>query len=219
MGILNRKREGKLGNREGKLRILAASDIHGDKKLVSRLADKAEKKQVDLVVLCGDITFFETDVGGLIGPFERKKKKVILVPGNHETVATADFLAKMYSHTYNIHGYSIKIGDVGFFGVGSGNIGIFQLDEKEIKSILKKAAKGVRDAKKKVMVTHIPPYDTKLDDLGWAKAGSKSIRDVIEEVQPNFCLCGHIHETFGKQEMIGKTKVINVGRKGKVIDV
>jgi Icc-related predicted phosphoesterase len=202
-----------------KLRILAAADVHGDKKLVSRLADKAEKKKVDLVVLCGDLTFFETDVSGMIGPFREKDKKVIFVPGNHETLATADFLSKMYDKTYNLHGYSIMIGDVGFFGVGGGNVGIFDVDEAETKKLLKRALKGIRNAKKKVLVSHMPPVDTKLDNLGWTNAGSKSIREIIEDVQPDLCLCGHIHETFGEEEMIGKTRVINVGIKGKIIDI
>jgi Icc-related predicted phosphoesterase len=125
----------------------------------------------------------------------------------------------MYPETYNIHGYSIVFGDVGFFGIGSGNIGLFEIGEKDVKKILKKAAKGVEKSKGKIMITHVPPYGTKLDNLGWTRAGSKSIREIIEDVQPDYCLCGHIHETFGKEDKIGKTKVINVGRKGKIITI
>lgn len=202
-----------------KLRILAAADIHGDKDLVRKLAQKADEKKVDLVVLCGDITFFESDLKGLIGPFKKKGRKVLLVPGNHETVATADFLAELYPHTYNIHGYSIMVDDVGFFGCGSGNIGLFQVEDNEIEKILNGAAEKVKGAKHRIMVTHVPPYGTKIDNLGWKKAGSKGIRKAIEKLQPDFCLCGHIHETFGKKEKIGKTQVINVGRKGKIIDI
>ena len=36
------------------LKILAAADIHGDSSLVKKLAEKAEKEKVGLVVLCGD---------------------------------------------------------------------------------------------------------------------------------------------------------------------
>jgi len=199
------------------LKILAAADIHGDKKLVAELAKRAEKENVDLVVLCGDLTFFEADLSGLIGPFKKRGKKVLLVPGNHETIATANFLAQMYPETYNIHGYSIVFDDIGFFGIGSGNIGLFEIGDRDVKKILKKAAEGIKDLKRKILITHVPPYGTNLDDLGWTKAGSKSIREIIEEVQPEYCLCGHIHETFGKSDMIGKTKVINVGRKGRII--
>jgi Icc-related predicted phosphoesterase len=37
---------------EKKLRILAASDIHGDSRQFAKLAQRAEKEKVDLVVLC-----------------------------------------------------------------------------------------------------------------------------------------------------------------------
>ena len=39
------------------MKILAAGDIHGDKGLAEKLAKKAEDEQVDLVILCGDLTY------------------------------------------------------------------------------------------------------------------------------------------------------------------
>ena len=103
------------------MKILAASDIHGDINLVKTLAEKAEKANVDLVVLCGDLTFSEQSTAGIIGPFVKRNKKVLLIPGNHETPATADFLAELYG-AVNLHGYSYKMKDIGLFGCGSANI-------------------------------------------------------------------------------------------------
>jgi len=119
------------------LRILAAGDIHGDTRQAERLAEQAEKENIDLVVLSGDLTYAETSTEGIIGPFVKKHKKVILIPGNHETVATADFLAELYGVT-NLHGYAIKYKDIGFFGCGGANIGLFQLSEDEIFELIKK---------------------------------------------------------------------------------
>ena len=53
---------------EKNLKILAAGDIHGDTSLAKELANKAEKEKVDLVILCGDITSFDTSTNDLIGP-------------------------------------------------------------------------------------------------------------------------------------------------------
>ena len=39
-----------------RFKILAASDLHGNEKQIKKLAEKAEKEKVDLVVLCGDLT-------------------------------------------------------------------------------------------------------------------------------------------------------------------
>ncbi|MEK6808424.1 MAG: metallophosphoesterase, partial [Nanoarchaeota archaeon] len=116
---------------EKHLKILAAGDIHGDQSLVYKLAERAEKENVDLVVLCGDLTYHEQSTENIIGPFVKKKKKVLIIPGNHETLATADFLAELYG-VKNIHGYSVKYSDVGLFGCGGANIGLFQLEEGEI---------------------------------------------------------------------------------------
>ena len=65
------------------MRILAAADIHGDQKLAERLAQKAEREKVDLVVLCGDITGPGEATDNLIGHFKRRNEKVLLIPVNH----------------------------------------------------------------------------------------------------------------------------------------
>ena len=39
-----------------KIRILAAGDFHGNKGIARKLADLAEKENVDLIILNGDIT-------------------------------------------------------------------------------------------------------------------------------------------------------------------
>src|SRR3972149_3475759 len=104
------------------MKILAFGDIHGDMGLAEKLAKQAEKEAVDLVILCGDITFHEQSTENIVGPFVKRKKKILLIPGNHETVATVDFLAELYG-VKNIHGYSVKYDNVGIFGCGGANVG------------------------------------------------------------------------------------------------
>lgn len=200
------------------MKILASGDIHGDIGLAKRLAEKAEKEKVDLVVLCGDITNFEMSTSNLIGPFVEKKQKVVLIPGNHETIATADFLAQQYGAT-NLHGYSIRNEDVGLFGCGGANIGLFQLDENEIYDLLKKGHDYIKDAKKKIMVTHVHPSNTKMEKFTSFFPGSSGIRKAIESFKPDILLCSHVHEAEGIEEKVGKTKVVNVGKEGKIIDI
>ncbi len=43
-----------------KMKILAAGDIHGDTRLANELAKRAKKENVDLVILCGDLTFADS---------------------------------------------------------------------------------------------------------------------------------------------------------------
>lgn len=200
------------------LRILAAGDIHGDTSAAKRLAEQAEKESVDLVVLSGDLTYAETSTEGIIGPFAKKHKKVILIPGNHETVATADFLAELYGAT-NLHGYSIKYKDVGLFGCGGANIGLFQLSEEEIFDLIKRGYERIKDMKKKILVTHVHPSGSLMEKFSNIFPGSDGVKKAIDTFKPDILLCSHVHEAEGIEEMIGKTKVINVGKKGKIIDV
>lgn len=201
-----------------KLRILAASDLHGDSKLTKRLAERAAKEHVDLVVLCGDLTGFG-ESKDLIKPFKDKQQKVLLLPGNWDSFATTDFLAQLYGVT-NIHGYSAVYEGVGFFGAGSASTALGPrsgISEQELFKTLEKAHKGLRGIEKKVMLTHMHPSGGLSEATGFG--GSASIRKAIEKFKPDLLLHGHIHETFGTEDRIGKTKVINVGRDGVVIEI
>jgi len=200
------------------MKILAFGDVHGDSRLVKKLAEKAVKEKVDLVVICGDLTYFDQSTDNLIGPFIKKKKKVILVPGNHETVATADFLAELYG-VKNIHGYSLKYKNLGFFGCGGANIGPNVLPESEIFELLKKGYKGLKGTKKKILVSHVHPSKTIMEKFTQFFPGSTGLRKAIDTFKPDIVLCSHVHEAEGIEEKIGKTDVINVGKKGKIINL
>jgi Icc-related predicted phosphoesterase len=201
-----------------KLKILAAGDIHGDVSLAKKLAEEAKKENVDLVVLCGDITRSDESTDNLIGPFKKLNEKVLLIPGNHEPVATVDFLSKMYG-VKNLHGYSVKYNDVGIFGAGSANIGLFQLSEKEIYDLLKKGFDEIKSIEKKIMVTHVHPSGTKMEKFTKLFPGSDGVKRAVDKFQPDILFCSHVHEAEGIEEKIGKTRVINVGRKGKIIEI
>lgn len=200
--------------KEKKFKILAAGDFHGDSSRTKKLAEKAEKENVDLVILTGDITgIIETE--DLLKPFLKKGKKVIFVPGNWETKETADFLSNLYG-VKNIEEHYVKYKNIGIFGIGSPN---WQLDLNEEKTFnkLKRDFKKIKDLEKKIMVSHIHAAGTKSEFSGIP--GSKALRKAIKEFQPDLFISGHIHEAEGLQEKIGKTMVINVGKKGKIIEI
>ncbi|MFA6888701.1 MAG: metallophosphoesterase [Candidatus Woesearchaeota archaeon] len=201
------------------MKILAAGDIHGDQSLATRLANKAEKENVDLVILTGDITNFDESPDNILGKFLKKKKKVLFVPGNHDSFATADFLVSMYG-VKNIHGYSVKYDNIGIFGCGGANIGpVTKFQEKELFDILGKGFKEIKDLQKKIMVTHVHPSETAMEKFSDFIAGSKGVTKAIHEFKPDFLLCSHVHEAEGIEEMVGKTKVINVGKEGTIINL
>ena len=199
------------------MKILALSDIHGDQHHIKQMAEKAAKEQVDLVLLAGDLVDEKTNsVEGLVGPFRAKGIEVGVIPGNHEGMAEIGFLVDKYG-AKNLHGYTWKKGDVGIFGCGYGNIGLHQLQEGEVFKTLKQGHEKIKLAKTKIMLTHTHPEDSILG-LG-IFPGSEAIKKAIELFQPDIHICGHVHETEGIEERIGRTRVINVGRKGKIIEI
>jgi hypothetical protein len=202
-----------------KLKILAAGDLHSDSTLAEKLADKAEKEHVDLVILTGDITHFDKLSDNMMGPFVKRKLKVLFVPGNHDSFATSDFLAEMYG-VKNIHGYSVKYKEIGIFGCGGAHVGpSTAFDEKEMMGYLEKGFKNIETLKRKIMVTHVHPSGTTGEKMSAFLKGSDAVRKAIDKFKPDVLLCSHVHEAEGLEEVIGKTKVINVGRKGKIIEL
>ncbi|MFH1607774.1 MAG: metallophosphoesterase [archaeon] len=200
-----------------KTKILAVGDIHGDTGLVKKLVERAKKEDVDLVIIAGDLTLVESSYKNLIGPFTRIKKPVLLIHGNHESIATVDFLAEMYSNTKNLHGYSFKKDDLGIFGAGGADFGITQISDKKMFETLKKAHKDIKDSKIKIMITHMHPEGSKSEFSGFR--GNSGIRKAIKEFKPELHIHGHIHEAEGADEKIGNTRVINVGKKGMVFEI
>lgn len=207
------------GHKSKKLKILAAGDIHGNSRDTRRLADQAEKENVDLVILCGDLTGFR-ETADILKPFKDKNKKVIIIPGNHESFATVDFLANLYG-VKNIHGYSAKYesssGKIGLFGAGGADVGLSALSDREIFSTLKRAHSDLKGIEKTIMITHMHPAGSKSEASGFE--GSAAITKAIKEFKPDILLHSHIHETEGVEETIDKTRVINVGSTGRIIEI
>ncbi|MBI2133981.1 metallophosphoesterase [Candidatus Woesearchaeota archaeon] len=201
------------------MKIFAVGDLHGDSSLAKRMAEKAAEEKADLVILCGDLTFAETKLDYILGPFVNRRLKVAIIPGNHESAATADFLAQKYG-VVNLHGAYLKHMNIGFFGCGGGNIGpVNRLDESDILYSLKKAHKGIKGVAKTIMVTHMHPSGSLMERFSDMVEGSDAVRQAIDELQPDLAICAHVHEARGIEEIIGKSRVINVATKERIIEI
>jgi hypothetical protein len=204
--------------KQKKTRILAVSDLHGDERLAKKIAKQAKDENVDLVIIAGDLTWLEQSTKNIIGPFIKENKEVLLIPGNHETMATIRNLTENYPRTKHIHGYSITKNDIGIFGAGyESSTGPFSIEDEEIFKILKKGNDKVKDLKKKIMVTHAHPRGSIAEFSGFP--GSKAVERAIKEFKPDVLISGHIHEAGGLQERIGKTRVIHVARKPTIFEI
>lgn len=206
-------------NKENKkTKILAISDIHGDSQLAKKLAKRAEKEKVDLIIIAGDITLVDREVKGIIKPFTDLNKEVLLIPGNHDTLSTIRSMVDFYPTAKNLHGYSVMKGDLGIFGAGyDSNVGPFWVEDEDIFKTLKKSHDGIKDAKKKLMITHAHPSGGKLEKLGFV--GSKAVEKAIKKFKPNLAISGHIHEGGGIVEYLHGVKSVNVARNAAIFEI
>lgn len=197
-----------------KFKILAAGDFHGDSSVTKKLAEKAAKEKVDLVILTGDITS-PIETKNLFKPFLEKEKRVVFVPGNWDSTENINFLSQLY-RIKNIGDHYVKYDNIGIFGIGSPDWQM-ELDDEKAYEKLKKDFEKIKDLEKKIMVSHLHAAGTKSEFSG--VAGSKALRKAIERFQPDIFLSGHIHEAEGLSEKIGKTRIYSVGKKGTVIEL
>jgi Icc-related predicted phosphoesterase len=106
-----------------------------------------------------------------------------------------------------------------------------ELPEEEFLDRLSGLLKGVRDPRKTVMMTHVPPYDSGLDtapllspdlrptvtagDLIRGPVGSTGVRAAIESFRPVLGVHGHIHESGGERR-IRDTVCVNAGSESSM---
>jgi uncharacterized protein len=193
------------------MRLLIFSDTHGRASMLDALAKKA--KQADMLVCAGDITVFEEGLEMVLRRLDRIGKPVLIIPGNHESPELLKAVCKLHKNITYIHGKSYFKDGYCFIGFGSGG---FSEKDKEFEDFAKKLK--IPEDNILVLVTHAPPYGTKIDHI-WGHHGNKSYRHFIESMKPVLAVSGHLHETAGMEDKIGKTRVINPGPRGKIVKI
>ncbi len=191
------------------MRIAAITDIHGH---LGRLqALRSELEGVSALIVAGDITHFggKKEADAVCSALETLAPRILAVTGNCDPPEVREALT---SRGACIEKKLVLFEGVSFFGLG-GSLPCpgrtpNEYSEKEYGTILK-GAEGAR--RPLVLVSHQPPYDTRIDMLATGRhVGSMSVRAFIEEQRPLLCISGHIHEAFGTDEVAG-CKLINPG--------
>lgn len=197
------------------MKILAIADTHADTNLVKKIANTAKKEKVDLVIMAGDLTWFDEEQKDLVGPIA-EHSEVLIIHGNHETHETAKNFEKVYKNVKQIHKTNVIKNEIGFFGSGTTDWGFYE-DAEVVYEEIKEAHNGLEKITKKILVSHCPPEGSAIEMLGFP--GSRGVRKAIDEFKPDFMICGHIHEGGGLIEKIGKTKVINASRTPTIFEI
>jgi len=69
------------------------------------------------------------------------------------------------------------------------------------------------------MVTHAHPKGSKMDSFSDFVEGSEAVKKALEKFKPDIMFCGHVHEAQGIEEKMGETTLLNVSKKGKIIEI
>jgi len=200
-----------------KLRVFAAGCLHGDADLTRRLANQAEREKADIVLISGDLTANGKESRNILRPFKEKNQKVFFVTGNHEDISFGNFLAEYYKLKH-LHGAYALYDKLGLFGVSGAHIGVHSLSDEDTLEILESGFDKIKHLDKKIMVVHPHPFGSKMEQITGFE-GSLAVRMAIDKLQPDLVFCSHLHELQGFEERIGKTRIINVSRIGRTIEI
>jgi len=194
-----------------KLRILAAGDLHGNFDIAKKLSNKAKNEKVDLVILAGDIYGYSRGKKGILNPFQKEDQKVLFIPGNCDFDEECIMLA---TGGKNINNYYVTYNGIGIVGVGSQNWKL-NLNIQDFEGIRRNFER--MKVEKKILVSHLHPSGTKAEFSGFV--GDSILRKAVENFKPDLLIAAHIHEAEGIEDKIGKTRVVQVGRSGKVLEI
>jgi uncharacterized protein len=199
------------------MRILAFSDLHRDAAMAAAIVN--ESRGADVVVGAGDFASCGLGHEDTLNILRRMTVPFVLVPGNHDDLGELFAACADWPLAHLLHGQSVVIGGVPFFGIGLGS-GVIDpepwnmvLDEGEATQMLTLCPARA------VLVSHSPPYGI----ADWQKderhAGSAALRDAVAQHQPRITICGHIHNAWGQSGMIGHTPVHNIGPRPRMFVV
>ena len=145
--------------------------------------------------------------------------KVYVLPGNHESAGQVASLCAKYG-LHNFHESHIQVGNWRVAGLGYSSRTPFDTPGEYSEAEFARRLQRFAALTPLVLICHAPPYGTELDRVReGVHAGSKSVRQFIEQHQPAYFFCGHIHEAEGASIEMGRTRAWNVGKQGYLLEL
>jgi len=145
--------------------------------------------------------------------------RVYVLPGNHES---ADQVAAMCARhgLHDLHGRHFEAGRWHVAGLGYSSPTPFNTPGEYSETQIADRLARFADLKPMVLICHAPPYQSPLDRIrDGLHAGSRSVAEFVDRYQPEYFLCGHIHEAQGAAAQFGATRAFNVGKQGHLLEL
>ena len=197
------------------MKLLAFSDLHTDLDRAARLVEMS--RHADIVIAAGDLASVHRGLTETVDALSAIEAPTVVIPGNNETDDAMRTACAGWEAATVLHGEAAEIAGVEFFGLGAG-VPVtpwewsFDLDEHEAARMLSGLPEGA------VLVVHSPPRGH-VDTSDGRHLGSEAVLRAIEAKRPPLALCGHIHESWGAESTIGRTRVVNLGPAGTPLEL
>jgi uncharacterized protein len=201
------------------MKILIFSDIHGD----LRALEKILERPADIYIAAGDLSTFRRGLDGCGELLKPLGERLWVLPGNHETHDDTRALCTQFGFVdfhRQLRSLESSRGSTRWAGLGYSNVTPFNTPGEYSEDEIAKALAAFEENEPLYLVVHFPPLGTKLDEFAAGKhAGSPTLRQWVERVQPLYLFCGHIHEAAGRSDRIGRAQCFSVGKQGYVLEI
>ncbi|MDR9395088.1 MAG: metallophosphoesterase family protein [Roseovarius sp.] len=189
------------------MKIMAFSDLHGDAARAATLVSASGA--ADLVIGAGDFCNMRRGLKDAMALLSGIAAPMVLVPGNAES---ADELrAAAPGNATVLHGSGTRVNGLRLFGLGYGvpttPFGAWSCGLSEEQAAKMLDGCDMAD----ILVLHSPPRGVADVTSRGQSVGSTAILAAIERLQPRLALCGHVHDSWGREGHIGPTRVVNLG--------
>jgi Icc-related predicted phosphoesterase len=196
-------------------KLLIFSDIHNAWKSLERLL----AIEADYYIAAGDQLTWSKGEDRCGEILQTRGDKVYVLPGNHESAEQIQGMCARFG-LHCLHERHIQVGRWQVAGLGYSNPTPFNTPGEYSEPQITERLQRFADLEPLVLVCHAPPHGTALDQIRpGLHAGSHAVREFIDQRQPAYFFCGHIHEAEGVEVRMGKTFAKNVGRQGHLLEL
>jgi Icc-related predicted phosphoesterase len=197
------------------MKLLVFSDIHNDWAALKRLMEI----EADYYFAAGDLVTWSRDLDACGRILSRRAERLYYLPGNHESADVISALARKYGLHF-FHGQHFQVEGHHIAGLGYSNPTPFNTPGEYTEEGLSRRLAAFAELNPLVLVCHCPPLRTPLDQVRpGVHAGSRAVREFIEQHQPEYFFCGHIHEAEGATAELGCTRGFNTGKRGYLLEL
>ncbi len=213
--------------------FVAFTDHHRSVESAKKVVRLAGESKAEFLVCGGDFSEFERNWEESWEIIAGNGLPIFIIAGNHESPFFMREVCVAYPNCQWMNLRAVRFGAVQLMGL-DGTSDLSPHDGEDLEGFTSYAAmleQQLAPALPSILVTHYPPKGTAccgrepifengiwhFDETG-KRLGSVVVRKIVERLQPSLVLCGHFHDSFGAEDLIGKSRILNPGPEGMVLE-